>query len=129
VKSERQLSAKGNAMAKLQLRFWDKEGKAHFVFDYLVFSEVNLCIRKVKHFCDAVGLAEQYAKGEIPEELELFCGKLQLGTQEEKPNPNGGVYPMKNIVVDYVKSDGKKAGMKPLPAKSDDNFDDVDLPF
>lgn len=120
VKSTRKTSKSGNAMCELQLNVWDKDGKINPIFDYLVFSQIPLNIKKVKHFCDAVGLQEEYKKGQIPEELERFCGKLQLGTQEERPNPNGGVWARKNTVVDYIASDGQSSKKPEIDQFSDD---------
>lgn len=105
LKSTRKMSKSGNDMAEVQLNIWDNDGKIHPVFDYLVFSKIPLNIKKVKHFCDATGLVEEYKKGQMPEELESLSGKVQIGTQEERPNPNGGVYARKNFVVDYILSD------------------------
>lgn len=124
VKSTKKVSKSGNNMAELELRFWDKEGVVKFVYDYLVFSTIALNIRKVKHFCDSVGLVEEYKQGNIPEELTNRSGKLLLGIQEERPNPSGGVYPKKNTVVDYVLCD--KGAVKHPGA--DDGFND-ELPF
>jgi hypothetical protein len=105
LKSERQTSKSGNPMAKLQLNVWDKSGRISFVFDYLVFSSVKFCTRKVKHFCDSVGIADDYLKGTIREELEGLSGKVSIGIQESMPNPTGGYYPSKNVVIDYVTKD------------------------
>lgn len=120
VKSTRKVSKAGNPMAELQIKIWDKQGGEHFIFDYLVFSTVNLNIKKIKHFCDAVGLEKQYLQGQIPEDLARYVGKLDLGTQEQQVNPNGGFYPKKNIVIDYIE--------RPKDGASD-SFIDSDLPF
>jgi hypothetical protein len=137
VKSTRSTSSKGNPMAALQITIWDKEGKTHTVFDWLVFSQINLCIKKVSHFCSAVGLLEEYKKGEIPEDLERFCGRAIIGQvlgqeiPEEKlqGKPIGSKYPDKNVVVDYVKGSAKprKVGVDKEPSESKE-FDD-DIPF
>lgn len=103
LRSIRKTSQKGNPMAELNIRFWDNKGQAHTIFDYLVFSAVPLNIKKVKHFCDATGLIEQYKKGEIPEELGGYSGQFIIGIQEAEPNSKGGFYPKKNIVIDYLK--------------------------
>lgn len=96
VKSTRKLSkSSNNPMAELSLNIWDKEGKTHLVFDYLVFSSVPLNIKKVKHFCDATGLAEVYKTGKMPEELENLSGKVEIGIQEEQPKAGGGFYAKK----------------------------------
>ena len=127
LKSTRKMSKSGNPMAELQLQVWDSAGKTHTVFDYLVFSTVNLNIRKVSHFSKATGLYEEYKKGCLPEELENLSGKLELGTQEGQPKPSGGFYAKKNVVVDYIApSEGE---VKPKPAAvEDDPFSDS-IPF
>lgn len=129
-KAERQISQSNNPMAKLNLKVWDANGLVVPVFDYLVFSDVNLCIKKVKHFCEAVGLAEEYKQGQIPEELEGYSGKLELKVEEGglipddklKGKPKGSKYPDKNVVVDYIKRTTVTAANKDAPA--DDFFDD-----
>jgi hypothetical protein len=137
VKSTRSNSKNGNPMAALQITIWDKEGKTHTIFDWLVFSQIKMCLKKVSHFCSAVGLADEYKKGQIPEELERYCGKLILGfaagqeIPEEKlqGKPFGSKYPDKNVVVDYVKGSAKprKVGVDKEPSESKE-FDD-DIPF
>lgn len=134
--STRKISKSGNPMAELQLHVWDKNGKTHIIFDYLVFSSIALNIKKVKHFCDATGLQVEYAKGEIPENLERYCGEVQIGTQEEQPRQGGGFYPKKNIVIDYcyqnnivnehIKSKREEATST---EKKDEFIDDIDIPF
>ncbi len=101
-KSTRKTSKSGNAMAELVLTLWDVNGKPVSVFDYLVFSNVNLNIKKVSHFSKTTGLYEEYKKGELPEELEGLEGKLELGTQDAQPKPGGGFYAKKNVVIDYI---------------------------
>lgn len=132
-KAERQTSRSNNPMAKLSLKVWDKNGEVRFVYDYLVFSNVNLCIKKVKHFCDSVGLSEAYKKGELPEELENYCGKVEVKAEEgqlipeDKLNgkPLGSRYPAKNVVVDYIVNTKEAANSK----LTDDFEPDTDIPF
>lgn len=126
IKATKKLSRAGNPMAELNIMFWDKEGQVHTLFDYLVFSTVNLNIKKVKHFCDATGLSKEYEKGELPEELQGLCGKFSLKTKEQKPDGKGGFYPSKNIVDDYVMTD--KGAVK-YETQKDDKFIDNDVPF
>jgi len=125
VKSTRKNSKSGNPMAELQINVWDKEGKQHLVFDYLVFSSVPMNIKKVKHFCDATGLAENYKQGSIPEELERYAGMVEIGVQDEQPKPAGGFYPKKNVVIDYVMTE--KGAVK--HEKAEDSFIDDSIPF
>lgn len=122
VKSTKKQSSSGNPMIVLELNFWDKEGKNHLVYDFLVFTHVPLNIRKLKHFCEAVGLGEDYKKGSLPESLERYVGKAQVGRREPQPNQNGGFHPKKNYVIDYVLDSVKEKGtMKP------DSIDDAPL--
>jgi hypothetical protein len=133
LKSTRQISKSNNPMAKLELRVWDKEGREHFVFDYLVFSTIPLNIRKVKHFCEAVGLHEEYKQGQIPEELERYCGQASIMKQaeqeipEDKLNgkPKGSKYPAKNFVADYIASPMKPSMLQPLTQKKNELDDDI----
>jgi hypothetical protein len=125
IKATKKTSSKGNPMAELNIRFWDNEGVVHTMFDYLVFSQVPLNIKKVKHFCDSTGLSEEYKRGELPEELVGLSGKFELKTQEEQPNGKGGFYPPKNVVSDYVMT-GKGAVKAPTADEFDTNSD---LPF
>jgi len=112
LKSTRKVSKSGNDMAEINICVWDKEGKVNQLFDYLVFSKVAMNIRKVKHFCDATGLSENYQRGQLPEELEGLGGKVEIGIKEKQPNSNGGFYPEKNVVVDYVKREVKEFPME-----------------
>jgi len=125
VKSIRRTSKAGNPMCELTLKFWDSEGKIHTLFDYLVFSSIGLNIRKIKHFCDSVGLVEKYKQGSLPEEFAGYSGKVHVGIQEEKPNPNGGFYAKKNIVTDYVVTELGAVKYE----STEKPFVDSDLPF
>ncbi len=129
IKDTKKMSKSNNPMAELLLKVWDKTGKTHTVFDYLVFSNVNLNIRKVKHFADTAGLQEEYKKGQFPESLTGLCGEVDIDIQDEQPKPSGGFYPKKNYVVDYatqskyVKQANDSKGHADLP------FEDDDVPF
>lgn len=126
IKSNKKTSKSGNPMAELNLNVWDKEGKQHVIYDYLVFSNIPLNIKKIKHFCDSTGLSKDYERGCLPENLERLSGKAIIGIQEEQPNPNGGFYPKKNVVTDYVIQD--KSDIKQNP-KEEEFKDDTDIPF
>lgn len=131
IKSTRKTSKSGNPMAEIQLNVWDKNGKSHIIYDYLVFSAIPLNIKKVKHFCYATGLEEDYKNGHLPEELERLCGKAQIGIRDEQTNPNGGVYPKKNIVIDYIpddKNNVKHENQNTVKEQPELGFDDA-IPF
>lgn len=125
IKSMRKISKSNNPMAELKLSIWDHEGKQHLIFDYLVFSTVPLNIRKVKHFCDTTGLSENYQQGQLPEELARLSGKVHIGIQEGQPKPEGGYYPQKNYVIDYIMKDKET---EEISLKKDTEIDDS-IPF
>lgn len=124
----RKVSKSGNPMAELSLSVWDSNGKANNIRDWLVFSGVALNIRKVKHFCDTVGLIDAYQKGELPEELEGLSGKVSIGIDEGQMKPDGSMWPKKNVVVDYIKGNGEKKTDTSSLSKST-SVSDRDLPF
>ena len=127
IKAVRKISKAGNPMAELNILVWDKEGKQHTIFDYLVFSSQALNIKKVKHFCDTTGLSKEYERGNLPEELDRLSGKVEIGIQDEQPKMGGGFYPKKNIVIDYIKPSNtiKDENVSALP---EEPFSD-DIPF
>ena len=100
IKETHKISEAGNSMAELQMNFTDKFGEIHSIFDFLVFSDVKLNIKKVSHFSKTTGKYEEYKKGFLSGLLGLR-GKFHIGTQKEKEY-KGKIYPKKNIVIDYV---------------------------
>ena len=133
-KSTRKVSKSGNDMAELGLVVWDASGKSHYLRDWLVFSDASLSIRKIKHFCDAVGLQESYKKGELPEDLERLSGKVKIGIEDEQPKADGGFWPKKNVVMDYVKlsvaaNAANTATVMAEKIKADADLFNDDLPF
>lgn len=100
-KSTPKESEKGNMMANLQLIVWGSDGKPNTVFDLLIFSEANMCIKKISHFCKATGINDCYERGEMPEDLEGLTGDCYIGIQEATPKKGGGTYARRNIVDDY----------------------------
>lgn len=128
LKSTSKISKSGNPMSEINVKVYNKDGSSKCFFDYLVFSSANMCVRKVKHFCETVGWSDRYESNNIPEEMEGLTGKLSLGVQEQKPNPNGGFYAAKNVVLDYIKKDSLTFNSAPKAAKEEDFLND-DLPF
>lgn len=126
-RSTRKTSKANNPMSELILKVWDAQGKEHSLYDYLVFSNVNLNIRKVKHFCDATGLQAEYKTGNIREELGGLTGKVHIGRQTSMPKDTGGFYPAKNVVLDYVVCDVSASA--PIHANTGTPFIDSDIPF
>jgi hypothetical protein len=110
--------ASGNPMIELTLKVWDIKGKEKTIFDYLI--NIPSMEYKIKHFCDSVGLDEDYQAGSLSAvKCEGKFGKLKLTIAKDK----SGQYPDKNAVQDYVKSVSKKTNGTEQPP-----FDD-DIPF
>ena len=128
IKAERKISRSGNNMAALQLLINDN-GAKRIIFDWLVFSEVNMCKKKVSHFCKAVGLVEEYKQGKLREELDGYEGKVEIGIGDMMPNPSGGFYPKKNVVIDYIADKENKNKLESSEATEDNPFVDSDIPF
>lgn len=125
VSSEHLMSKSGNNMIKINLKIWDDSGNTYFIWDYLL---ENIMKFKLKHFCDSVRLADKYLLGRISADDCLGrSGYVEIIIDKEKPNPNGGMYPAKNVVKDYVFN---KPEPKPINTASIlDDFKDDDVPF
>ncbi len=102
------VSKNGNNMLKLKLAVLEKDGSARMIFDYLV--AMDSMMFKIKHFCEAIGLEDKYAKGNFnPQECIDRSGVAVVGVQKGNPKPDGsGNFPDKNIIKDYVKSEKKQ---------------------
>ena len=117
------ISKKGHEMIELKLTVWDNEGRERIVFDYLL----DAMAHKVRHFAECTGLIDKYNLGTImADDCINKSGKIDLIIQDGQPKPEGGFYPDKNSVKDYVKS-GVAAAAKAQPPQ--EAFHDDELPF
>ena len=121
-------SKKGNAMAELVLHVYDANGRAHQIYDWLVFSTGMAW--KLRHFCISAGLEKEYDEGRFHPDMAV--GKnvvvkvvVQMGQEIPADRLNGKApgakYPDKNAVEDYI------LGTKPdrnVPSEFSD-----DIPF
>lgn len=133
VKSEDKISASsGNAMMDLTLSVYDKDGKAHTVRDFLVFTKSMMW--KVIHFADSAGLTKQYSTQRLcSREVKENKVRVKIGIEEGKAipadklngKPLGSKYPSKNKVEDYIKSSEHHFANHAADVKSDDE----DVPF
>lgn len=114
-----------NPMIELQITVWDKHGREHYLYDYLVGSR-NMAW-KTRHFCESVGLVKEYESQEFNEYKAVNrSGKALIGFQEGKQKPEGGFYKDKNVIEDYVLEDApKKIDTSPIK----DKFEDSEIPF
>jgi hypothetical protein len=128
-KAQMKTSQSGNPMVALELNVWG--GTEYFtVFDYLVGTEGMSW--KIRHFADSVKLDKEYeADNMLPTMMIGRSGLVDVGQQEAKPNPKGGMYAPKNVVVDYVLTmqGHTKSDLKDAPAVQKEEFKDSDLPF
>lgn len=88
----------GNKMIALTLLLTIPDGTKHMVFDYLL----EKYPKKIKSFCDSVGISEKYSTGKLyPEDCLQKEGfvEIKIGKAEEKEN--GEFYPEKNEVKYY----------------------------
>jgi hypothetical protein len=121
----------GQEQIKLTLLVFDMQGKEHTIFDYLT-GHANMQF-KVRHFCEAVGIIDRYEAGDLnASDCLNRCGKLEIAIQKGKPNPNGGVYPDRAGVKDYIPIDENSVEVVTAPgttrAKSfDDEMADIGM--
>lgn len=120
-------SKSGNDMVHLKLRVHNEDGGTILVDDYLV--DTPRTAYKVRHCAEALGLLQQYERGELPREAFLGRnGKCKLAVQSDK----NGQYPDKNTVSDYVKSaSGAPRPASPTRARTPAPAGDIDdeIPF
>lgn len=124
-KSEEKTSQAGNEYISLQLCVYDANGKENFVYTNLAL------IKLLKHFCDVNNMQDAYQSGNVEADhcQNKSSGKVVIGVEGEKPNPRGGMYKAKNIVLDYV-SAPLGSPMTPLaPLTKENDFINDDLPF
>lgn len=94
------VSGAGNDMMKINVTVYHNDGRTQNIYDYLLESMPF----KLKHSAYACGLGEKYEDADLHGEDYIGkSGKLILGIQ---PPQNG--YGTKNVIKDYVVSDGMK---------------------
>ena len=95
-------SKAGNDMIEVKLRVWHSE-RDYLMHDYLMPSVAH----KLLHFCEATGLTQHYAAGDL---AAAHCvgrtGILIVGVEAAKDS-----YPARNKVADYQ---GHRSGGKPV---------------
>lgn len=118
--AEYQTSGKGNPMLKIKLGVLATPHNEHVIFDYLMATDKM--IFKLKHFCETLGLDEQYKQGNLrSEDCINKMGKVKIGRQKGSQKPDlSGYFPDKNCVRDYVKYENPAAAGKPEPGFNDD---------
>lgn len=114
------ISKAGNDMIEIFLKVWDKSGKEHFLYDYLMES-VDY---KLRHFCYSIGMGEMSEKGEFDcESIKGKAGICKIFIKEDK----NGEYPPKNSIADYIEGNGEIV-ISPKEHNANE-FDDDSIPF
>ena len=108
-------SNNGNDMIKVKLLI----GSSTHVFDNLL-SHPKM-VFKLKHFFEAVGIAEHFERGEIS--AKNCLGKT--GYVKIAIEPASGQYKEKNVVDDYVVQEGQSKVRKPGVADMEVAADDI----
>lgn len=105
---EHKISKTGNPMLEILLGVLDNEGHERNIKDFLLATDTM--IFKLKHFCETIGLHQEYAAGKFdPEKCIRRTGKCIIGLQKGNEKPDGsGYYPDRNNIRDYVKVEIKK---------------------
>lgn len=117
---EQQQSRVGNPMLKVTLGVVAKPGDQRNIIDFLLTTEQMMF--KLKHFCESIGLSEQYAQGKFElNDCINRSGKVKIGVQKGAAKDDGsGFFPDKNCVKDYVKPENVMPKVVTPAFKDDD---------
>lgn len=125
------MTKKGDPKFNVSCKIYDSEGKSKNMFDDIG----PYFIKKFKHFCDAVGLQNEYNTGKITEEdgKEKIGNNfvVEIGTYSYKKNKGQANEEevISNCINDYllIKKPNFPSGASTTPAI--DDFKDDDVPF
>lgn len=124
-------SQSGNEMIELVLTVFGEDGSHRTVYDWLVSSDANLCIRKVRHFSACVGLLGQYESGELNvDSLIGLSGRVELSVDRDPQ------YGSRNRVADYCvpgdyvsRSESQKPDASEVVNPNKPRANDGEVPF
>lgn len=120
--AEDAVSKAGNEMIKLKLECFQPDGRRATIFDYLMINADGTS-RKIKGFCEAVGLQDKYQSGELSHWDCLHkSGELELAVESSEQ------YGDQNKVKFYVRLKPTSENL-PKSAPATDDFPDEDVPF
>ena len=128
MKAEEKTSKSGNPMIVLDVKLFGPDGEPFYVNDYLL----EKFAFKLRHFCAMTGLLDAYQQGSLTAgDCEGRTGHAKVAIDKGKPNPQGGNYPDRNAIKDYVPAPVEAAKPEPTDAQLS-NTDAVvtdDVPF
>lgn len=94
----------GNPMIEVTLEVFDADGETATIKDYLL----EATAKKLRHFCYAVGLGDEYERGAIEADNLIGCGgKCVIGIERAQ---RGSGYPDRSRIADYVPQNGASNG-------------------
>ena len=110
-------------MIEIDVEVYNDKGEKKTLMDWLgEWSD-----QKTKNICEAGGILDVYNKGEIvASDLYHKTGKCRVGIQKGGDNGNGGKYPDKNNITDYLKT---VVGSKPKSKVETENDLNDSIPF
>jgi hypothetical protein len=116
----------GNPMIQLTVKIFSPEGKFRLVDDFLM----EKMAFKLRHCADACRLLDKYNIGELRDtDFVGKAGRCEVVIQEGQKKPDGGKYPDKNTIKDYIKrTDTAVAASVAAKAKDVAAVDD-EIPF
>ncbi len=93
-------SQSGNAMIRVKMKVWDSNGKSGFVDDFLMAGDSSFFIKKVKGFCETIGLLDKYNSGKLSAD-DINSGLTGECFLIRKPYKGE----LQNSIKNYIKKD------------------------
>jgi hypothetical protein len=127
IKAVAKQSKAGNDMIVVTLKIFEGDTHGSLLDDYLMESIAF----KLFHFCAYSGLTAQYESGTLTAENCVGrTGYAKIGVQKGKAKDDGGFWPDRNTVKDYIRQEMKKAGVVNVtPSKPASKPADDDVPY
>lgn len=116
LRQEEKISKSGNEMIEIMVKVHGDDGKTEIIYDWLLSY-------KLKSFCEAANLKEEYAKGEVPGSLVIGRMVPAFITIEKA---TGSFQTERNVIKYYVSED--KLPPKVARVVADEPFND-EVPF
>lgn len=116
------ISNAGNSQLKLIIGIKDEKGFERNITDY--FGSSDTMAFKLKHYCDAVGLEDEYSRVAVQEIIQKSTGRsgiAKIGIKKGSMRQDNTPFDDSNVVRDYFK--GTSVQKKPVeiaPSLNDD---------
>lgn len=89
----------GIPMIAVKMNVWDCNGKTAFIDEYLMAGDKSFFIKKIKSFCESIGIIDKYNSGKLnaTDINSSHFGKIIIGRRKDN---NGKI---QNNVIEYIK--------------------------